>query len=81
MASLSWSQARAQMLLDPEAINLNTGSFGPLPRVVFELFELPRIEQGDKRADLIVGKLHGPRARDDVRVEMTNGQAFSKRLV
>lgn len=32
----SWSQARAQMLLDPEAINLNTGSFGPLPRVVFE---------------------------------------------
>src|SRR5882724_1546558 len=24
------------MLLDPEAINLNTGSFGPLPRIVFE---------------------------------------------
>jgi isopenicillin-N epimerase len=31
-----WAAARAQMLLDPSAINLNTGSFGPLPRVVFE---------------------------------------------
>src|SRR5437867_2873223 len=34
--SLFWPQARAQMLLDPEVANLNTGSFGPLPRVVFE---------------------------------------------
>lgn len=31
-----WRQARAQMLLEPTATNLNTGSFGPLPRVVFE---------------------------------------------
>lgn len=31
-----WSAARAAMLLDPTVINLNTGSFGPLPRVVFE---------------------------------------------
>src|ERR1700741_2905516 len=31
-----WSEARAQMLLDPTVINLNTGSFGPLPRPVFE---------------------------------------------
>ncbi len=31
-----WSDARAQMLLDPTVTNLNTGSFGPLPRVVFE---------------------------------------------
>lgn len=31
-----WSDARAQMLLDASVINLNTGSFGPLPRVVFE---------------------------------------------
>src|SRR5689334_14201504 len=28
--------ARAEMLLDPDVINLNTGSFGPLPRAVFE---------------------------------------------
>src|SRR6516162_3565758 len=31
-----WSDARAQMLLDASVVNLNTGSFGPLPRVVFE---------------------------------------------
>src|SRR5437763_15794194 len=31
-----WSDARSQMLLDPEVTNLNTGSFGPLPQVVFE---------------------------------------------
>src|SRR5262249_13258972 len=31
-----WSAARGEMLLDPTVTNLNTGSFGPLPRVVFE---------------------------------------------
>src|SRR5262245_7113792 len=31
-----WSHARAQMLLDPAVVNLNTGSFGPLPRPVFD---------------------------------------------
>jgi isopenicillin-N epimerase len=31
-----WPDARAQMMLDPHVINLNTGSFGPLPRPVFE---------------------------------------------
>jgi isopenicillin-N epimerase len=31
-----WTAARAQMLLDPTVANLNTGSFGPLPRPVFE---------------------------------------------
>src|SRR5436309_7820179 len=31
-----WSQARSQVLLDPNVANLNTGSFGPLPRCVFE---------------------------------------------
>src|SRR5215813_5328365 len=31
-----WAAARAQMLLDPEVAYLNTGSFGPLPRPVFE---------------------------------------------
>ena len=31
-----WSQARSQILLDPQVVNLNTGSFGPLPRVVFD---------------------------------------------
>src|SRR5260370_17798774 len=32
----SWSHLREQMLLDAGVANLNTGSFGPLPRVVFE---------------------------------------------
>src|SRR4051794_35560377 len=31
-----WAAARAQLLLDLEVANLNTGSFGPLPRPVFE---------------------------------------------
>lgn len=34
--SAFWSSARSQMLLDPQVINLNTGSFGPVPRPVFE---------------------------------------------
>jgi isopenicillin-N epimerase len=36
MSSAFWSDARARMLLDPSAVNLNTGSFGPSPRVVFQ---------------------------------------------
>src|SRR4051794_16906991 len=31
-----WAAARAQLLLDLEVANLNTGSFGPLPRPVFQ---------------------------------------------
>jgi isopenicillin-N epimerase len=31
-----WTHARKQMMLDPSVANLNTGSFGPLSRVVFE---------------------------------------------
>ena len=33
---VSWLAARAEMLLDPTIVNLNTGSFGPLPRRVFD---------------------------------------------
>jgi isopenicillin-N epimerase len=36
MTSTFWSDARACMMLDPRVTNLNTGSFGPSPRVVFE---------------------------------------------
>jgi isopenicillin-N epimerase len=36
MPSAEWTAARAAMMLDPTVTNLNTGSFGPLPRVVFE---------------------------------------------
>src|ERR1700722_13841090 len=31
-----WSWARAQIILDPAVTMLNTGSFGPLPRPVFD---------------------------------------------
>lgn len=35
-ATPDWAAARGQMMLDPSVINLNTGSFGPTPRPVFE---------------------------------------------
>jgi isopenicillin-N epimerase len=35
-ADALWMQARSRMLLAPDVANLNTGSFGPLPRVVFD---------------------------------------------
>src|SRR5262245_42017237 len=31
-----WASARVQMILDPTVTMLNTGSFGPLPRPVFD---------------------------------------------
>ena len=31
-----WSAARAAMMLDPTVTNLNTGSYGPTPRPVFD---------------------------------------------
>lgn len=36
MPDADWAAARAAMMLDPGAINLNCGSFGPTPRAVFE---------------------------------------------
>jgi isopenicillin-N epimerase len=33
---MDWDHHRRQMMLDPKITNLNTGSFGPLPRPVFE---------------------------------------------
>ncbi|HEX3150604.1 MAG TPA: aminotransferase class V-fold PLP-dependent enzyme [Gemmataceae bacterium] len=36
LAEAFWSAARERMLQDPTIINLNTGSFGPLPRPVFD---------------------------------------------
>jgi isopenicillin-N epimerase len=36
MLDAFWSAARADMMLDPTVINLNTGSWGPQPRPVFE---------------------------------------------
>ncbi len=36
MSDTSWTAARSAMMLDPEVTNLNTGSFGPIPRPVFD---------------------------------------------
>src|SRR5947208_2554631 len=49
-----WSAARAQMLLDPEVINLNTGSFGPLPRVVFQRATELRQRLAEEPMDFLV---------------------------
>src|SRR5437870_4218111 len=49
-----WSQARAQMMLDPSVANLNTGSFGPLPRVVFERVSELRRRMAEEPMDFLI---------------------------
>jgi isopenicillin-N epimerase len=52
-----WSDARAGMMLDPEVINLNTGSFGPLPRVVFERATQLRERLAEEPMDFFVRQM------------------------
>ena len=54
MPASVWAAARAQMLLDPEIANLNTGSFGPLPRVVFERVTQLRRRLAEEPMDFFV---------------------------
>src|SRR5438132_1411650 len=54
MEQVSWSEARAQMLLDPKVANLNTGSFGPLPRVVFDQVTKLRHRLAEEPMDFLV---------------------------
>lgn len=49
-----WDWARQQMLLDPDVANLNTGSFGPLPRVVFERVTALRKRLAEEPMDFLV---------------------------
>ena len=49
-----WLAARAQMMLDPKITNLNTGSFGPTPRPVFERVTELRQHQAAAPWDFIV---------------------------
>ncbi len=49
-----WSSAREQMLLDPTVSNLNTGSFGPLPRVVFERVTELRRRLAEEPMDFLI---------------------------
>lgn len=54
MADPFWEAARAQMLLDPHVANLNTGSFGPLPRVVFDEATRLRRRLAEEPMDFLV---------------------------
>src|SRR5262249_5421460 len=54
MPELNWSAARAQMLLDPAVANLNTGSFGPLPRVVLDKVTELRRRLAEEPMDFLV---------------------------
>ncbi len=54
MNETNWTAARAAMLLDPTVVNLNTGSFGPLPRVVFERVTELRRRLAEEPMDFLV---------------------------
>jgi isopenicillin-N epimerase len=54
MPSPFWSEARARMLLDPAVVNLNTGSFGPLPRPVFERVTELRRQLAEEPMDFLL---------------------------
>ncbi len=49
-----WKAARAAMMLDPSVTNLNTGSFGPSPRTVFERVSELRGLQAAEPMDFIL---------------------------
>jgi isopenicillin-N epimerase len=49
--------ARAAMLLDPTVTNLNTGSFGPLPQVVFETVTALRRRLAAEPMDFLLREL------------------------
>src|SRR2546422_6651584 len=57
MSKVTWSAARAQVLLDPRVANLNTGSFGPLPRPVFEGVTELRRRLAEEPMDFLVRQL------------------------
>jgi isopenicillin-N epimerase len=52
-----WMAARAEMMLDPVVVNLNTGSFGPAPKPVFERATELRRQLGAEPTDFIVRRL------------------------
>jgi isopenicillin-N epimerase len=52
--TVDWCAARARMMLDPTAINLNTGSFGPLSREVFERVTALRAQLAAEPMDFLL---------------------------
>jgi isopenicillin-N epimerase len=57
MSEADWSAARAAMMLDPTVANLNTGSFGPLPRVVFDRVTQLRRRLAEEPMDFLLRRL------------------------
>ena len=49
-----WSAARDRMLLDPTVANLNTGSFGPLARPIFERVTALRRRLAEEPMDFLL---------------------------
>lgn len=54
MTEPDWAAARAAVMLDPSVTFLNTGSFGPTPRPVFERVTKLRRHQAEDPMDFIV---------------------------
>ena len=54
---IDWAAARAQVLLDPSVTMLNTGSFGPLPRPVFDRVTGLRLRLAAGPTDFFVRQL------------------------
>jgi isopenicillin-N epimerase len=54
MVSPFWSDVRSRILLDPTTVNLNTGSFGPLSRLVFERVTELRRRLAEEPMDFLV---------------------------
>jgi len=57
MDTATWSRARSAMMLDPSTVNLNTGSFGPLPRRVFDRVTALRQRLAEEPMDFLVRQL------------------------
>src|SRR5262245_21138426 len=56
-AAPDWKAARGGMLLDPEVANLNTGSFVPSPRSVFDKVTELRHRLHEEPMDFLVRRL------------------------
>src|SRR5262245_21769647 len=55
--SADWAAARAAMLLDPAVANLNTGSFGPLSRRVFDRVTQLRQRLAEEPMDFLLRRV------------------------
>src|SRR5262249_37580231 len=60
MSDAFWAAACSQMMLDPTVANLNTGSFGPWPRPVFERVTELRRRLAAEPMDFLPRKLPPP---------------------